>query len=469
MKNYKDKIRRILLIRPDLIGDVVLLTPAIAAIRENFPNAFISILMQEYTAPLLKRDPNINEILICKIKTKKKMGALNFIKYIFEIRRNKFDLAIDFYGRDDRFPLLLFLAGIKYRVGDKSRLLIGLLYNLGRIMRYRDHTKHMVDLNLELIKSIGVSIWKPELKLYILNSDNMAVAEKLNAFGIFNNDYLVGIHPGCTNSVAWNEEGFAKIIDYLYEKLNAKVILTGGVKERLKGEKIISICKNKPVNLIGSTSIPELMALISKLNLYIGVDTGPTHIGAAFKIPTVLIITAKGVKPFRWSPFNTQNIILYYQRNANCNFKCLPFKCSDPICTKYITSEMVIDAINRIRLGETMTLKDHRILSYNTLILFDQNNKNNARKIHENLSRINCHSILHPVEKIKKPKDIYSIIEQENILIIHHLGKKALFKIWFANLRSIKHTSNTTVLVRGFDETKDIIEQYDNACRSSLY
>jgi len=468
----KEKIKKILIIRPDAIGDLILITPAISALRKSFPQAHIAILLQAYAAPVMEFNPDINEIIIDKIKGNEIKGIGDYLKYVSEIKARHFDLSIDFYSFNWKHTLLQFLAGIPYRLGDKSRLLLSPFYNLGKVLRYKDYTKHIVDLHLDLLKSIGIEENNPKLKLIIPEKVQQEFAKKLNTMGINPNEFLVGVHPGCISSRAWDEDKFAEVIDKLSEQFNAKVVLTGGPKERDKGERISKLCQHSPINLIEKTTLPEMMALIKRLNVYIGADTGPTHIAGALGTPVLLIILAKNVKPVRWASYNSPHMIIYAHPQAQCAIFCDAGRCKEVFCSQVISPAEVLVGVQYLKEGKSYNKADWEKLSFNTLLIFDAENRLLAEKLANELSNNGYHAVLFKAEEIKGLKGInilLKMVEKENILIIHHLGKKAYFWTRLANLLSGIYTTNATVLVKGYDDKLDLITQYYNAFQKTLF
>src|SRR3989339_363415 len=124
-----DKIKKILVIRPDAIGDVVLTLPAVHALRQHFPKAKITVLAREYTAPLLLNHPDIDQVI-----------------FDYDLKKFKFDLSVNYYNQfKDTYAV--FRAGIPYRLGDSSRILTGWMNNLRVFRKWNDKTRHEVDLN----------------------------------------------------------------------------------------------------------------------------------------------------------------------------------------------------------------------------------------------------------------------------------------------------------------------------------
>ncbi|MFH1684381.1 MAG: glycosyltransferase family 9 protein, partial [Candidatus Margulisiibacteriota bacterium] len=237
-------------------------------------------------------------------------------------------------------------------------------------------------------------------------------------------------------------------------------------KEREKSAEIISLCKKKPVNLVEKTTLLELMALIKRFNIYIGADTGPTHLAAALKTPLVMLILAKNVKPVRWAPWNSRHVVIYPHPEAECPLYCDPTKCSESYCSDKVTANRILEAVERLRKNETDTLEDWRKMSFNVLLISEKNDA--AEKIVFKAKNKGYNIALLPPKQIKSIKNLLKIIETKNILIIHHLDKKAALTVRLANLLSGIYTTNATVLVRGYQENEDLLTKYNNAFQKAL-
>ena len=426
MNISKDKIKKILILRPDAIGDLVLITPAIHALRQHFPQAHIAILVQKYTSDLVKVHPDIDEVILDDIRDKKINNLKDYLNYVRRIKAKKFDLAIDFYSFDYRYPLMMLLAGIPYRIGDKSRIMLRPFYNLGTTLQYKDYTKHMVDFHLELLKKIGVNSNDPRLNIFVPPEVINQFKIRLSELGITDSDWLVGIHPGCGASRKWDSKGYAELCDTLQEKYGAKVIITGGPREREKAAEIYTLCKKKPINLVEKTSLAELTALIKRLNIYIGVDTGPIHLAAAIGTPVVMLVLAKNVKAVRWGPWKTNHQIIYPHPEAACPIYCDPGKCQSSYCTDKLTVDKIITAVEQLRNNQSQTIEDWHKLVFNVLVVYDQANQAQAQALLQKLEQKGYHCVLQPAEQVKGIRYLLKLIEIENILIFHHLGQKAL-------------------------------------------
>jgi len=350
-----NQIKKILIIRPDAIGDCVLITPAISLVREKFPNSHIAVLCSPYTKGVFINNPDINEI----IEDTKKIRLYRFIQ------RKKFDLSVHFYN-EFHYALLAKLAKIKYRLGDISKPLLIPFYNIRGNCRWNDLTLHETERNILLLSPLEISprlfTGKPEINPdFLIGVNNLPqnpVSLKIKPnyelrskfeqeYQLKPDDFVVGIHIGTgKGNKAWLPDRYAKVIDYLIENKKSKIILTGSKKDLSSSQKIIQLCKNKLINLVNKTNLEELIAITSRYNLYIGVDTGPLHIAAALKIPTVAIFPTKFVKPTEWGPWATTNVII--RKSTNCSQKCLPKACPFEDCLKAISVEDVIAGIKTL-------------------------------------------------------------------------------------------------------------------------
>src|SRR3989339_1040 len=313
-------LEKILLLRPDMIGDCVLITPAITLLRKKHPNARIAVLASPYTRAIFANNPDVDEIITDK-----------------KIPENKFDISIHFYNEFE-YALMAKRAKIPVRIGSSNKPLIGWLYTKRIDQKWTDLTLHEVEHNLLLLKALDVDISNPPP----LNIGIQRTKSK---------DFTVGIHLGTgKGNRSWLPERYAEVADYLIKKLHAKVILTGSKKE-------IGLAEHVPgENLVGKTTLAELIKTIATYDIYIGVDTGPMHIAAALKVPTVAIFPTKFVKPSEWGPWQTQHIVV--RKKINCRRSCLPKKCELDDCLLQIKAQDVIDAVELLLKGKTHTKDD---------------------------------------------------------------------------------------------------------------
>jgi heptosyltransferase-2 len=344
MEKIKE-VNRILIIRTDRIGDVILNTPVFKALRHNFPKAHISVVIQPYVKEIIEGNPNIDEIITYdkNFSQASWWPTLRFIKYL---RRKKFDLSIAL-NPSRRSNLVTFLAGIKYRVGYDRRWGFLLTH------RMKDNKwmglKHEVDYNLDLLRYVGLEVKDRQLYMPVFKEDEDYIADLLRKTGVSNQDILITVHPSASDHTKrWSLEQYARLIDKLIGDFKFKIALVSAKEDRALIDKLVSLTFNKPINFCGQTTLRQLAALCKKSQVFISNDSGPVHIAAAVKVPTIVIFgrTLAGVGPKRWGPYGVESAVV--QKDVGCK-SCNPQDCSENFkCLSAVSVEDVIEAIKKI-------------------------------------------------------------------------------------------------------------------------
>ncbi len=331
------KPQKILLIRTDKIGDVVLITPAIAALKKAMPAARISVLVKPYTAPLLKTHPDIDEVI----------EAGNFSRTLRDVRSRGFDAAIALFV-DFRSAAIPFLARIPIRIGPASKIWSA-LFNRIVFQNRSQCLKHEALYNAELIYKLtgNIKIPMPMPRLY---SDPKA-AESVNRWlreelKISEKDFLIGIHPGSGGSARnWPGSHFARLAGRIQSEFRSvKIILTGNEAERGVLAAIRENSGAKPFILDKNIPLGEFMALISSCGMFITNSTGPLHIAAALGVPTVSFFPPiKACTPKRWGPLGAGQLT-FVPEVSECK-KCTGPECAHYDCMAMIDPDMVFEKI----------------------------------------------------------------------------------------------------------------------------
>ncbi len=289
---------RILVIKLDAIGDVVLVTPFLHSLRRNYAEAFISLVVSPMLYPLMVNCPYVNEVKTYqRLKYESGMigaikGYVRLIKWAKSELSKKYDIAIvprwapDFYHAGP----LAWLSGAKRRIsfsescskGSTVRLFRDWFYNE---LIYRTKSLHERDINLELIEYLKGEIETRALELWPSSADHEAVNGIL---GTIRKRYIC-ISPGSMlRKKEWSEDAYLEIVRYLVDK-NESVVLIGGPAEEMLGDRIAQNIGLGCINLAGKTSLNETATLLDKSCLFIGNDTGAMHIAVAMKTPVVMI------------------------------------------------------------------------------------------------------------------------------------------------------------------------------------
>ena len=337
------KIKKILVIRTDGLGDVVMSTPAFRALREFFPYSNITLLTASWSKELVETIPAFDEIIYFDapwIVKKSKRKWIRLFQTIKELRRKYFDLAIDLRG-DFRNNIMMYLCGIKYRMGFN---ITGCEFFLTHIVACgEDH--HPVNSMFSLIRYLNPEERKKyTLSLWITEEDRRFANTLLAENNLSDNHLIVVIHPGAKWSGRhWVPERYGQIADRLIKEYEAKVILAGGPTDFGITKQILDSMTQRPI-MAGKSSIRQFCALLERSDLFIGVDSGPMHMATA--MGTRVIALFGPARPEAVGPYGDGHIVVTKQDNYSCS-PCSQTVCKSPQynCMKAITVEDVWEAI----------------------------------------------------------------------------------------------------------------------------
>jgi lipopolysaccharide heptosyltransferase II len=344
MKKYK----RILVTQTGgWIGDMILLTPTLRALRQTYENSHITMLVRPLVQKLMIDNPYLDELMICPELAKHQRGENRGIplnkggkgvvklshprlrrdfQLSQHLRELRFDLAVVLHPNSVRSALIPWLAGIPERIGTRIN---GRGIFLTRSVNDRDDI-HEVKRYLRVLELIGIDNPDPKLEFWHTMKDRRTVERILMESGISNADILIGVNPGTTwETKHWELERFARVIDALLKKYKARVVLTGSPAEKPLGDSIQELTSAEFVNLVGKTDLRQLGALIEQMSFYITCDSGPMHVAAAVNTPTIALFGP--TSPIRHAPYGTGHVVIQkqiecspcYKRTCRRNHECM--------------------------------------------------------------------------------------------------------------------------------------------------
>lgn len=338
--------RRILVLAPGGIGDVVLTTPALRALRRQHPDAHIACLVPPGAAGLLKACPFINEIIPSPIQGRGGLrDLLRRLSFAREIRDRRFDLSVTlrhWYGQacDGYLP---YLAGIPRRVGPAlsgHRETAAIFTHPVAVA-----SAHQADAALEVVRGLGED---RALQLWTTEADRAFVQRYLEEQGISSGDLLIGIHPGSSAEVKqWPPEQFARVADRLTLGWGARVILTGGPGEVKLAWEVARHTETSPAVVAGNLTLSQSVALIERCDLFLCGDSGPMHIAAAVGTPLVALFGP--TDPRFWGPRTQSSRVVRRRLFCGPRPACLagPYpECprGESVCIRDIPEEEVVEA-----------------------------------------------------------------------------------------------------------------------------
>lgn len=343
----KDKIKNILVRATNWLGDAVMHTPALGALRETFPAARITVLATPLVAELFTPHDWVDDVLVYD-KQGRHAGFAGKVRLASTLRALRFDLAVLFQNAFDA-ALITWLAGIPRRMGNTSdgrRLLL----THGFAYREIGDECHHVDNYLRMLANFGI-VGSSTKRLCLLTTaaEDAAVADLLAGAGIGADDFVLGINPGATFGSAkrWYPERFAAVAGQLSTDWQAKVVVTGGPAETGMAGEIAAVLGSACLNVAGKTDVRQLMALIKRCNFFITNDSGPMHIAAAFNVPQVAVF---GSTDHRTTYPYADNAVVV-RNDIDCA-PCLKRECpTDHRCMTSITVEQVVAVARKLQAG----------------------------------------------------------------------------------------------------------------------
>jgi heptosyltransferase-2 len=331
----KDKQKRFLICRIDRIGDVVLSTPLPREIKRKHPDSFVAVLVRKYTKDIYLNNPFVDEILI--YNEEKSLKA--FFENVKKIRSLKFNYAFMLLP-DERLNYILFLSGIRTRIGVGHKL-----YQFLTLTRFVDRKKyvplrHEADYCLDMLRKIRIEPESLEPEIYLSEEEKLIAQNFKNSIAP-NGERLIGI-----NTTSGNSSPNLSINEYkiLIEKLSS-----------LKGIKVVITDLKPPIEIqnIQNVSYPmvkdtlrESIVKFTALDVLISSSTGPMHICAALKVPTIsLFCPLPACSPKLWGPLGNRSLILMPEEEY-CQTQCPidPKKCQF-IGSKKINGESIFNEV----------------------------------------------------------------------------------------------------------------------------
>lgn len=321
--------RRILFLRHDRIGDMVLSTAALKALKRAYPQAKITVFASERNYEILTHNPHVDEILIYH-------GILWFIRAI--LRPRGYDLVIDpFFTYELRQAFMAYLAGGKYRIGFE-RAGREIFFNLRSPAIATP--KRMVDHVLDLVEVVGGEIAGCVPEVFLSDNELKWASEAIAVKGIRPEELKIAIHPGAYYpSQRWATERFGELARRIREQYKAKVILLGSREEKDLVKKVEEVA-GKGVQDFSGLRLRKLIALLSTCDLLLCNNSGPLHIASALKVRTVSMI-GPTVTPL-WLPYGRHDVVI--NKGLSCS-PCNRAVCRDHECMESITVDEVFEAV----------------------------------------------------------------------------------------------------------------------------
>ena len=326
------------------LGDVVLLTSAIALLKKAYPQAHITMLSRPIVREVIEHNPVIDDVILFDYKAKQN-SMKQMWSMVQELRRRKFDLAISF-DRKLRPALLCLLAGIPVRVGP-SRVLdarpsrVTWLYTHTVPITYDLDETLQAETYQEIIRGFTGAAGHEHPVLPTPTEEQRAKAESFLSSAAGKRKIGLCV-KGTFGLKTWPKEYFAEVVRALNSRYDAAFYVTGAPGDYAYAEDVISAIGLPVENLCGKTNLMELAALYGQLDLLISVDTGGAHIAAVTGVPLVVMFGC--TSPRRWHPIS-DNAAAFTSHEPCCPCSYRETDCPSypqPNCLYHVRPDVVL-------------------------------------------------------------------------------------------------------------------------------
>lgn len=303
--------KNILIIKIAAIGDLLLITPAVRALRRAYPEAKISLLVGRWSKPIIEGNPDIDEIIEVDDSLFFRFRPWALLGLVWTLRWRRFDLALVWH-RSLAFRFFAWLLGIPRRIGFSRNGSNCFLTDSVP----EDSSVHEIYEYQKTLEPLGIRAVETEMVLTLPKLAKHYAEELWKKNGWENSTFVVGVAPGGGKNPKesmplrhWPTEYYAELINLLTRNFDVKIVLLGGKDDCLITKKIEEQLSAKSVNLAGQTSLKELAAVISRCRLLIANDSSPMHIAAALKVPVISFFGPTDPKEI--APLGTTNYSFY--------------------------------------------------------------------------------------------------------------------------------------------------------------
>jgi predicted lipopolysaccharide heptosyltransferase III len=325
-------MKNVLIIKLRYIGDVLLATPTVRAIKAARPDVQITMMVTRGTEGVLSGNLDLDEILVLD-----KGSLLAQGQFIAGLRRRGFDTVIDLTD-GDRSAFLSWVSGAPVRIGfnDEHRWR-GRYYT--EVVQPMTSVRHRIDRDLEVLKPLGIQTSSREPQLCLTPEEEKNTDHLLDQLAVLRSQSMVILQPGARYWFkAWPPERFAELADRLRSQYGCQVLIGGSDQDVDLAQQIRQMAKSQPIVMAGRTTIKQFAAIAKKSALFVGSDSGAMHIAAAVGTPVVALFGPSN--PAEWGPRGGPVELLY--KELDCR------SCFHPTCTRDEENCMRLIAVDEV-------------------------------------------------------------------------------------------------------------------------
>ena len=343
---------RILIIRAGAIGDTLMATPLVRALRQTCPNAHIAFLCSRTAQDVLRHNPHLDQVIPLAFRHLPIWLSTEKRRLLRQLRNSNLDWVLAL----ESDPTFVDLA---CRSGARRVIAYGQRRGDGEFQRAPfDPAKHSSENHLRLAEPLGVGAAGLGMELYYPAELDVDIRNRLSSRGLKPGARRVGVHAGWggrkhaphrSRLRTWPSDRFAQLVRWLVENVGAEVVLTGSANDRPLNQIIAREAGVPCLNLAGELSLLELAALIHQLDLYVTIDSGPAHMAAALGTP-LLTLWGPGIFEQTRPLAGKGPVQIIYERVhcAPCYGTPRKKSCQDNICMKQIEVGEVSTAVRNL-------------------------------------------------------------------------------------------------------------------------
>ena len=405
--------KKILIQRADRLGDVICTLPVIDALQKKFPNTQLDYLTSSIGSTFLKSHKYLKKIHTLEIKNnqiKEKKALVNLLK------KETYDVYLSLWNHPSLAKLGV-EAKIPNRIGDKTNIPARFYYTHPIRQWWEDYNRHQIEFNMDLLQPFNIQSQLKPGQITIPEND---LEWARNCLQICSNKKPLVIFTGTGGT---NHPIPETAVKTFIEKISAEhhwhIILAG---QQTPNSLFNQYQHPNVLNLLGKTTLFQLMGIIHERHAFIGPDTGPTHLASFMQKPLIVFSSMKPNPPNRWGPLSPHFNIM--RQEYNCPYPCFK-QCHPQECFSFVTPELLTQhfnklckAINSQKPYNTEQIKtQHRL--YSLRVLYIYKNKTEQQQLAPIIEKFNQQGLrIFATQPPKNTKGYIDLVIKHNINIL---------------------------------------------------
>ncbi len=356
---HPSRVHRILVRSTNWIGDVVMISPALAALRRHYAGARIEVVATPGVADCLRGDPSVDEMIVFE-RRGRDAGAAGLLRFARRLRERRFDLAV-LFPKAIGAALMAWLARIPVRIGLATDWRAWLLthavpFHGGLVER------HHLEIFLDVARAAGCTVDDPSPSFHLADEDLAWADAFLRERNAGRYPFLLALHVGASKRQrGWHHERFAEAAMRIAESRNGGVVLLGAAGDREETDRVAARLGGRALDACGRSTIRQMAALIARCSLFLGNDSGPMHLAGALGVPVVAVFgPGDPERTAPRTPRGKEGSVITVSRHYPCSpcrqaffRECYPSPAGKPMCLESIGVDEVVAAAGALLAGST--------------------------------------------------------------------------------------------------------------------